>query len=144
MDLWHAYNIDNLHFTGVETLLRYRPSQHEEFDLGYSGIYGAQQALNGLISQYVFNYPTHNAYAAWQGSLGYGLTARTRIGVVQRYERDAYPLWDFSIAREDGRIRPYLQLTNLTNTSYQEIQGIAMPGRAVIGGVELVVFSKKR
>ena len=143
-DIWHAYNIDNLHFTGVETLLRYKHTQRQEFDLGYSGVYGAQQALNGLESQYVFNYATHSAFAGWQGALGYGIGARTRIGVTQRYQRDAYPLWDFSIAREEGRIRPYLQLTNLSNTSYAEIQGVRMPGRVVIGGVELVVFSKKR
>ena len=143
-DIWHAYNIDNLNFTGLESLVRYRLNDRQEFDLGYSGIYGAQQSLNGLVSQYVFNYPTHNAYAGWQGSVGYGITARTRIGVVQRYQRDAYPLWDFSIARDTGRIRPYLQLTNLSDTSYQEIEGVAMPGRAIIGGVELVLLSKKR
>jgi len=143
MDIWHAYNIDSLHFTGVETILRYRPSQQQEFDLGYTGIYGAQQSLNGLISQYVFNYPTHNAYVGWQGSLGGGITARTRLGVVQRYQRDAYPLWDLAIARDKGRVRPYLQLTNLSNTDYQEIVGVAMPGRAVIGGLELVLFTKK-
>jgi iron complex outermembrane receptor protein len=143
-DLWHAYNIDNLHFTGVETLIRYRLNDRQEFDLGYSGLYGAQQALNGLISQYVFNYPTHNAYAGWQGSLGYGILARTRIGVVQRYQRDAYPLWDFSIARESGRVRPYLQLANLSDTSYQEIEGVAMPGRAIIAGLEVVFLGQHR
>jgi outer membrane cobalamin receptor len=143
-DPWHAYNIDNLRFTGLESLVRYRLNDQQEFDLGYSGLYGAQEALNGLASQYVFNYPSHNAYAGWQGSLGYGILARTRIGVVQRYQRDAYPLWDFSIARTDGRIRPYLQLTNLSDTSYQEIDGVAMPGRAIIGGVELVFVGKHR
>jgi hypothetical protein len=35
-----------------------------------------------------------------------------------------------------------VQLSNLTNTSYEEIQGIAMPGRTVIGGVELVLRKK--
>ncbi len=143
-DLWHAYNIDRLNFAGVETVVRYKPSDRQEFDLGYTGIYGAQQALNGLISQYVFNYPTHNAFAAWQGSVSHGIIARTRLGVTQRYQRDAYPLWDLAIARDEGRIRPYLELTNLTDTSYQEIVGIPMPGRAVIGGVELVVFRKKQ
>ena len=142
-DLWHAYNIDRLNFSGAEALVRYKPNGRQEFDVGYTGIYGAQQALNTLISQYVFNYPTHNAYVGWLGNLGHQLTARTRVGVTQRYQRDAYALWDFAIARDEGRIRPYLQLTNLTDTAYQEILGIPMPGRAVIGGVELIVFSRK-
>jgi len=32
-----------------------------------------------------------------------------------------------------------LQISNVTSTSYQEIQGLSMPGRTAIGGVELVV-----
>jgi outer membrane cobalamin receptor len=140
-DLWHAYNIDNLHFTGVETLLRYKPTQKQEFDLGYTGIYGAQQALNGLVSQYVFNYPTHNGYVGWQGNVWKGIAARTRIGVTQRYQRDAYPLWDVAVARTEGWIRPYLQLSNLSDTRYEEIPGVLMPGRSVIGGVEIDVLT---
>jgi iron complex outermembrane receptor protein len=143
-DIWHAYNIDNLDFTGVETYVRFQATRSQEFDLGYSGIYGAQNALNGLVSQYVFNYPTHNTYVAWQGAVYHGIVARTRLGVVQRYQRDPYPLWDFAVAREAGRIRPYLQLMNITNTQYQEIEGVAMPGRSVVAGLEIALLGKKR
>jgi hypothetical protein len=33
-------------------------------------------------------------------------------------------------------------MSNLTSASYQEIPGVAMPGRTVIGGVELVLRKK--
>jgi hypothetical protein len=36
-------------------------------------------------------------------------------------------------------VHPFLQVANLTSTAYQEIQGVVMPGRTIIGGVELVV-----
>jgi len=48
------------------------------------------------------------------------------------------------LARAAGRIRPFVQLTNLTNTSYQEVQQVAMPGRALVVGVEAVVFSRAK
>jgi hypothetical protein len=38
-----------------------------------------------------------------------------------------------------GRVHPFLQLSNLTNTGHQEIQGVPMPGRTVIVGVEWVI-----
>jgi iron complex outermembrane receptor protein len=69
-----------------------------------------------------------------------GIAARTRIGVLQRLGRDPYAVWDLYGARTQGRIRPFLQFTNLSNAVYQEIPGVAMPGRAVVGGVEIVVF----
>jgi len=47
-----------------------------------------------------------------------------------------------ALTRESGygkwaRIRPYLRFANLSNTGYQEIQGVAMPGRSITGGVSI-------
>jgi iron complex outermembrane receptor protein len=51
-------------------------------------------------------------------------------------------VWDISVARDTGRIRPYLRATNVTNTGYQEIQNVQVVGRGVIGGVEIVLSRK--
>jgi iron complex outermembrane receptor protein len=59
--------------------------------------------------------------------------------VAQRYQQEAYPVWDAEMARERGRAHPYVRMTNLSNTGYQEIAGVPIPGRAFIGGVELVL-----
>jgi len=74
--------------------------------------------------------------------LGSVFSARTRVGVIQRVGHDAHPVWDVSASRTNGRIRPYLQFSNLSNTGYQEIPGVAMPGRTVVGGVELLLLSR--
>jgi iron complex outermembrane receptor protein len=34
-------------------------------------------------------------------------------------------------------VRPYLRLLNLSNTGYQEIVGVPMQGRTIMGGMEL-------
>ena len=53
------------------------------------------------------------------------------------------PLWDIYAALPRGtRCTRYLQVSNATNTSYQSIPGVAMPGRTIVGGVE-VVFRKR-
>jgi iron complex outermembrane receptor protein len=51
-------------------------------------------------------------------------------------------VWDAYLARSRGRIHPFVQLTNLTNTRYEEIFGVAMPGRGVVVGVDVVVFGR--
>jgi iron complex outermembrane receptor protein len=66
------------------------------------------------------------------------------VGVLDRYQYKTYGLWDIYLARNTGRIHPFVQLTNLTNTSYQEVQMVAMQGRAIVAGVEVVVFSGKK
>jgi iron complex outermembrane receptor protein len=103
----------------------------------YAALHGSADPVPGLQSKYVFDYPVHSAVAAWSGSLGHGFVARTRLGALQRLGQNAYAVWDLSAASTRGMVRPFVQVTNVTNTQYQEIVGVLMPGRTALGGVEL-------
>lgn len=129
-DLWRAANIQNLRFTGVEIVARWRG-----FDAGYTGLQGIQNSLGGRLSKYVFNYPVHSAVAGWQGAIG-PLVWRTRLGAQQRLRRDPVAVLDVYGGWNRGRWLPFWQFTNLNNAVYQEIPGVAMPGRGVLGGIE--------
>ena len=142
-DIWRATNVQNLNFTGVEASVRITPGRGQTVDLRYTGLHGAQDALPGVFSKYVFNYPAHSAVAAWSGSPGGGVLLRTRLGVLDRRARDPYTLWDFYAAYARGRVRPFLQFTNISSTRYEEIIGVAMPGRSVLAGVDIVVFGRR-
>jgi outer membrane cobalamin receptor len=141
---WQAANLSGLRFAGVEGSLSWQPSPNQSLKLGWTGIGGAQAALDGLQSEYVFNYPVNNASFEWLGHVKGAYLARTRVEVVERYRRDPYPVWDADFAREKGWIRPYIRMTNLSNTGYQEISGVRMPGRAFSGGVEVVLSRDER
>jgi iron complex outermembrane receptor protein len=67
----------------------------------------------------------------------------TRVGVQQRFQQTAYPVWDVSVVHEHGRFQPFLQMTNLSNTGYDEIPGVPMPGRAFLGGIKIWIFQPK-
>ena len=140
-DIWRATNIQKLHFTGVEASVSAKVAARQQIDLRYTGLHGVQDALAGAFSKYAFNYPSQSALAAWNVSLPWGLSARTRVGAIQRLARDPYGLWDAYLAYNRGRVRPFLQFTNLTSTVYEEIQGVRMPKRGVVGGVEIALFS---
>src|SRR6185312_2044581 len=102
-----------------------------------TALYGAQRPLAGLESRYVFNYPVNQAAIGWLGVLSHHIRGHARIGVTQRYTSAAYPLSEISASREFGRVEPFLQITNLTNTGYEEIAGVRMPGRAYRAGIEM-------
>jgi iron complex outermembrane receptor protein len=94
----------------------------------------------GLQSKYVFNYPRHAGVASWQAVWSNGLLARTRLGAIERFSRSPYAVWDVFLSWQKGRVRPYLQLANLTSTRYEELIGVRMPGRSAMGGLELVLY----
>jgi len=141
---WQAENLDGVRFTGVESGADWRPLAGQEFRMGLTTLTGAQNALGGLQSEYVFNYPLQNASAEWIGRWKNGLLLRQRLRVVNRVDRGVSPIWDASAVWEGRRVQPYLQLTNLSNTGYQEIVGVPMPGRAFTGGVQVVLRGRQR
>jgi iron complex outermembrane receptor protein len=138
-DIWRALNIQNLNFTGIETSLRVTPARAQTIDFRYTALWGTQDTVALVATKYTFNYPTNSGTIAWQASLPGHLALRTRVGVLERRARDPYALWDVNAASSRGRVHPFLQISNVTSTSYQEIQGVQMPGRTVVGGVELVL-----
>lgn len=141
---YQATNIQRLHFTGVEGDAKFRLPHEQQIQLAYTFLHGDQAPLPGTVSRYAFNYPSHEGVFIWIGSWRDFLVARTRVGVTQRFEHHAYPVWDLAIARKQGMIRPYIQFANLSNTGYQEIPGVIMPSRSVIGGLEFLLTRKTR
>ena len=134
---YQAQNLTNVDLTGAEFSAQAQLGSHQRLHLSYTGLTGAQSALTGLQSRYFFNYPTHNANVEWIATL-HQLDLRMKVAAAQRYQRATYATLDFSAARSTGRVRPYLQMTNLTNTGYFEITNIRMQGRAFVGGLQLV------
>jgi outer membrane cobalamin receptor len=139
---YQATNTGSLAFTGAEAALHLRlPNSYgvrnQQIDLAYTGIHASRSAAPGLISAYVFNYAAQNASFSWTGLIGSQMVARTQVAVIQRVGQTAYPLWSAALARSTGRVRPYLRLANLSNTGYEELAGLPMPGRSVTGGLSL-------
>jgi iron complex outermembrane receptor protein len=64
-DPWQASNLPGLNFAGVETALDWRLIDHQELKASWTLLVGAQDALRGLQSEYVFNYPTNNGRFEW-------------------------------------------------------------------------------
>jgi iron complex outermembrane receptor protein len=138
---WQAVNVPTLDISGAETSLRFRLTSTQQLQLSYTAAHSRNLPPN-YLSEYAFNYAAQNAIFAWTaaqlpGAWGKQITVHTQVNVVQKTTQTAYPLWDIDVARSTGRIRPYLRLLNLSNTSYQEIVNVPMQGRTIMGGMQL-------
>jgi iron complex outermembrane receptor protein len=131
---WQAVNVPMLDISGAEASARVRLSSTEQIDVSYTAAHSGNLPAN-YLSEYAFNYAAQNAVFGWTGQFKQ-LSAHTQVNVVQKTTQTAYPLWDISLARNTGSIRPYLRLLNLSNTGYTEIVGVPMQGRTVMGGME--------
>ena len=139
--LWMALNIDNLNFSGVESSVRWTVAHSQTIDFSYTGLRATEDTVPIGQTKYTFQYPKETGIAAWEASLPRGIMFRARLAVRDRYGEGPYALLDASAAYNHGRWRPFVQLTNITGTSYQEVQGVDMPGMAVMGGVEIALIN---
>ena len=144
-DTWCAANISGLRFAGVESSATWVPTTGQKIQLAWTSVIGAQPPLNGLQSEYALNYPTENLRATWTIAMKHALTITNSVALTKPYQQpgnppwnaNPYPVWNAAVTRDAGKLRPYLRLANLGNTGYQEINGVAMPGRSITGGVSL-------
>jgi outer membrane cobalamin receptor len=131
---WCATNLNGLHFAGAESTFTWLPSASQALRISWTGVHGARNTLHGLQSEYVFNYPVQNIYAAWTSQLGHSIALSNMVQLTQRYQQTVYPVWNIALTRDTGRLRPYIRADNLSNTGYQEIVGVNMPSRQITGG----------
>jgi outer membrane cobalamin receptor len=136
---WHATNLSGLRFAGVESSATWVPAKSQRVAIAWTSLNGAQRALNGLQSEYVFNYPVNNIHATWDASIHRDWLVHNSVQIAQRYQKTAYPVWNLACSRKSGHLRPYVRLENLSNTGYQEISGVAMPGRSITGGLAILL-----
>jgi iron complex outermembrane receptor protein len=144
-DTWCAVNLSGLRFAGAEASSTWIPASGQKLQLAWTGVIGAQPPLNGLQSEYALNYPVENLRATWTVALKHALTVTNSVAVTKPYQQpgnlpwnaNPYPVWNAALERDAGKLRPYLRLANLSNTGYQEINGVNMQGRSITGGVSL-------
>jgi iron complex outermembrane recepter protein len=141
-DLWRAANFQRLHFRGVEASVDASAARNQRIGLEYCALRGAQDAISGVESRYVFNYPSQTAVVTWASNLPGHITARSRIGVTARRARDVYAVWDVRATAVLSRARPYLEVSNLSGSRYEEITGVLMPGRSLVVGLDVVIFGR--
>jgi iron complex outermembrane receptor protein len=136
-NIWCATNLNGLRFAGVETRFTWIPKKSQTVRIAWTGLHGEQNALHGLESEYIFNYPVQNIHASWSSALGRDFVLTNAVQIAERYQQTVYPVWNATVTHDAGKLRPYLRLTNLSNTGYQEITGVNMPPRTIMGGVAL-------
>jgi iron complex outermembrane receptor protein len=135
VNTWCADNLNGLHFAGVETSFTWIPTKSQAVRIEWTALHGAQTALHGLESEYVFNYPVENIHASWNWAMGHEIVLTNSVQLAQRYQQTVYPVWNAELSRNAWKLRPYLRGTNLSNTGYQEISGVNMPPRTIMGGI---------
>lgn len=139
-NVFQARNFQELNFQGFEVEVRQRFRGGHEVWFSYTGLEADRRLAVNAVSRYTFNFPLNNTVVGYRGTLFKQLLLKTQVGVYNRTWQSARGLWDVGLSWAGPKVSPFVQATNLANTSHEAFQGLQQPGRWVRAGVRVRVF----
>ena len=130
---WRTYNIRDVDTVGVEVTVSKALAGGAFVQAGYTGL-DVQAAAVTQLSKYVLDYAPHSFTAAASVGLPAGLRVAPSVEYKHRTRstgKSNYAVVDLRLSRRFGTYEFRVDGTNLGDASYQEVLGVAMPGRAV-------------
>jgi iron complex outermembrane receptor protein len=130
---WRTYNIRDVDTVGVEMTARKTFANGSFMQAGYTAL-DVQAAAVTQLSKYVLDYAPHSVAvgAAFAVPGAVQVTPRLEYRHRTRFTGTSdYALLDLRVSRRFRMYEVRLEATNLGDATYQEIVGVAMPGRAV-------------
>jgi iron complex outermembrane receptor protein len=132
-DRWRTYNIRDVDTHGVEVTARKVLADGWFVQAGYTGL-DVRAAAVTQLSKYLLDYAPHSVGIAASLALPASVQLAPRLEYRRRRRstgQDDYTVIDLRVSRPFARYELRLEGTNLGDAEYQEILGVAMPGRAV-------------
>ncbi|MGH9256103.1 MAG: TonB-dependent receptor plug domain-containing protein [Vicinamibacterales bacterium] len=130
---WRTYNIRDVDTVGAEISARKTFRDGSFVQGGYTGL-DVQAAAVTQLSKYVLDYAPHAVAVGASIALPGGVQIAPRLEYKHRTRSTGtadYALLDVRVSRRFRTYEVRVEGTNLGDATYQEIVGVAMPGRAV-------------
>jgi iron complex outermembrane receptor protein len=128
---WRTYNIRDVDTLGVELSARKTWAGGSFVQAGYTAL-DVDAAAVTQLSKYVLDYAPHSVVVAASVGLPGAFYLAPRLEFKQRTRSTGtsdYTLFDLRVSRRFAEYEVRFDATNLGNVTYQEILGVAMPGR---------------
>jgi outer membrane cobalamin receptor len=128
---WQTYNIRDVDTVGMEITVRRNLADGSFVQAGYTTL-DVEAADVTQLSKYVLDYAPHSFVAAAAVVLPAALQVAPRLEYKRRTRSTGtsdYAVFDVRVSRRFGLYEIRVEGTNLGDAVYQEVLGVAMPGR---------------
>jgi len=131
---WQTTNVHDVRTRGAELSIRRAAASHGEWGLQYTRLASRADRLE-LLSKYVADF-ARDSLAGWLVARAGRWSLGPRVEFKRRADGRDYWVLDARVAHRFGPWEVYVDGANLLDTGYQEVIGVAMPGRWMRVGVK--------
>ena len=134
LEKWHTENLRDVRTRGLEFGVRHSLRGRGTLSLGFTGL-RQSSSVAATLSKYVLDYAPRSFAGALSGRVGRVFEGGVSTNYKLRKDRRSYWLVDARVSRALGRARVFVDGLNLLDTTYEEVKGVAMPGRSIAAGI---------
>lgn len=138
-DRWISTNVRDVTTGGVEMAVERLLGRLGHVKLQYTYLSVEAPEIN-LLSKYVLDYSRHSIAVQGVAHLPAGITWGSHVDFRRKIYGENFWIVDSRIAKPFRNFTLFVEVRNLLDWDYQEIQGVDMPGRWLRGGVMMDLF----
>ncbi|GAA4155731.1 ligand-gated channel protein [Chryseobacterium ginsenosidimutans] len=127
--VWYAQNIGDTSSKGVEFELNHRLNNWLKYSIGYTYLDNKLNSVGEFAARYLLDNLKHQFIAKLETKFLKNFTNELVYRYNQRMNNGSYNLLDEKLSFVKKEISVYVLINNVTNTSYTETFGVAMPQR---------------
>ncbi|MCS3869753.1 outer membrane cobalamin receptor [Chryseobacterium ginsenosidimutans] len=127
--VWYAQNIGDTSSKGVEFELNHRLNDWLKYSVGYTYLENKLNSVGDFAARYLLDNLKHQFIAKLETRFLKNFTNELVYRYNQRLNNGSYNLLDEKLSFVKRDFSVYILVNNVTNTSYTETFGVAMPQR---------------
>lgn len=142
---WEAQNLTSVNTNGIELGTSFYLNKFfstipiQLLQINYTYI-DAKNLNSEILSRYVFDHLNHQISAKLVHNLAWGINISWNVTYADRESFEDHLLLDTKIIKVVSPFEVSLSATNILNNRYENINGLPLPGRWIIGGVKFNLF----
>jgi iron complex outermembrane receptor protein len=142
--IWEARNINVINSDGIEFGISFKLADHfydliQRVKIDYTYL-NSNKADLGINSRYTLEYLKHDLTLSIFHKLMYGIMQSWSINYEDRIAVDDHFIVDTKINKSFSKFNIFIKASNLFNNLYEEIPGVPLPGRWIIGGIKFSIL----
>jgi vitamin B12 transporter len=143
-ELWKAKNFTKINTDGVEIGLQFNLNKVtseiiKQIKIDYTYLNSDKADLD-VNSRYVLEHLEHDLTIKLYHDLPLGISQSWAFNYEDRLTLEDHLTMDTKLTRIFSDFSVFVKASNLLNNSYEEIPGVPLPGRWIIGGVKLNIL----
>jgi len=140
--IWNAKNITSINTNGIEieTTIKFDNNffiKKVKFDYTYLNL---DKIKTKIISRYTLTHLKHNLQLNLFNNLPFNIHQSWSVYYEDRESLEDHFTIDTKLSKKFSSFDVFIKASNLLNKPYQEIPGVPLPGRWIIGGIRIRLF----